>query len=295
MRCPRREPSIRIRGHSGCQIDVVAAEGRSWIEKSALTPESASRLRRQIQKQREARRSNRLSSVRVPEVHSERSLPEGGYCVRMEYLDLLDCLEFYSTASLDDVEGIADHLIAYLDANLAACSLKPVEATILLDKLDSIEHELAHGPQLGSYQPLLASVRARVAGLHGLSLPIGPTHGDLTLSNLMVASDLSCIGLFDFLDSYLESPLVDIAKVRQDTQFGWSSLMSDAPLDRVRFKQIMRHTDAIIVRHFEKHEWFSRGIDLIQAVNLLRISPYAKSDVTHRFVIDALRELGFGS
>ena len=53
--------------------------------------------------------------------------------------------------------------------------------------------------------------------------------------------------------------------------------------------------NAIIVKHFEKHEWFCRGIDLIQAVNLLRISPYAKSEATHRFVIDALRELGFDS
>jgi hypothetical protein len=138
-------------------------------------------------------------------------------------------------------------------------------------------------------------VRARVADLRGLRLPVGPTHGDLTLSNVMVASDLSCIGLFDFLDSYLDSPLVDIAKVRQDTQFGWSSLMSEAPLDQVRFKQIMRHTDGIIVDHFAKHDWFSRGIDVIQAINLLRISPYAKSPATHEFVIEALRELGFAS
>jgi hypothetical protein len=71
--------------------------------------------------------------------------------------------------------------------------------------------------------------------------------------------------------------------------------MCEAPLDRVRFKQIMRHTDAIIVEHFSKHEWFCRGIDLIQAVNLLRISPYAQSDATHGFVINALRELGFDS
>ena len=295
MRCPRREASIRIRGHSGCHIDVVAAEGTSWIQKSALTPEIAARLRRQTHKQREARRSNRLGSVRIPEIHSERSLPGGGYSVRMEYLYLLDCLEFYSTASRDQVDGVANHLIAYLDTNLASSSMKPVEATVLLDKLDSIEKQLALASQIASYQPLLASVRARVADLRGLALPIGPTHGDLTLSNVMVASDLSCIGLFDFLDSYLESPLVDIAKVRQDTQFGWSSLMCEAPLDRVRFKQIMRHTDAIIVEHFSKHEWFCRGIDLIQAVNLLRISPYAQSDATHDFVIDALRELGFDS
>jgi hypothetical protein len=293
MKCPRREPSIRIRGHSGCKIEVVMAEGRSWIEKSALTPDTAARLRRQTLKQRQARRSNQLATVRVPEVRSERSLPGGGYSVRMEYLDLLDCLEFYSTASLDDVEGVANRLIGYLDANLAGSSLKPVEATILLDKIDSIEEQLALASRLTSYRSLLESVRRRAADLGGLSLPVGPTHGDLTLSNVMVASDLSCIGLFDFLDSYLESPLVDIAKVRQDTQFGWSSLMSEAPLDRVRFKQIMRHTDAIIVEHFERYEWFSRGIDLIQAVNLLRISPYARSEATHDFVIDALQQLGF--
>jgi hypothetical protein len=294
MNARSRAHSVKIKGHSGCLVDVVSADGKSWVDKSA-PPEYADRLRVQIQMQRDARRANRLDCVRIPAIHSEDDTADGGLLVRMEYLSFLDCLEFYSTASLDEVDGIAAHLIAYLEANLADCSLKPVEANVLLDKIESIDRQLSFTPCADAYRGLFGPVRRRISEIRGLSLPIGRTHGDLTLSNIMVASDLNCIGLFDFLDGYLESPLVDIAKVRQDTQFGWSSLMSETPVDQARFKQIMRHTDALIVEHFSKHEWFCRGIDLIQAVNLLRISPYAQSDATHGFVIDALHELGFDS
>lgn len=288
-----RSREIQIKGHSGCLVEVVSTPDASWVDKAAPTPEYAERLRRQIRKQRDARSANRLSSVRIPEILSERDTADGGYSVRMEYLSLLNCLEFYSTASLDAIEGVARHLIAFVEANLAECSIKPVEATLLLDKLDEIKAHRGLSRNGEAYGSLFASVRKRIGELRGFALPIGPTHGDLTLSNVMVASDLSHIGLFDFLDSYLESPLVDIAKVRQDTQFGWSSLMSQGPVDRVRFGQIMRHTDAIIVDHFRNYEWFCRGIDVIQAVNLLRIAPYAKSESVHRFIISALCTLGF--
>lgn len=292
MKARSRAPSVKIKGHSGCLVSVVSANGKSWVDKSA-PPEYADRLRVQIQMQRDARRANRLDSVRIPAIHSEHDTADGGLTVRMEYLGLLDCLEFYSTASLDEVDGIAAHLIAYLEANLADCSLKPVEANILLDKIESIERQLSFTPCADAYRGLFGPVRSRIREIRGLSLPIGQTHGDLTLSNVMVASDLGCIGLFDFLDGYLESPLVDIAKVRQDTQFGWSSLMSETPVDQARFKQIMRHTDAIIVNRFREYEWFRKGIDIIQTVNLLRIAPYARTESVHRFIIDAVRSLGF--
>ena len=283
--------SINIKGHSGCLVKVVSADGEWWVEKSALTAEYAGRLRRQIRKQREARRANRLASVIIPEIHSEQELPGGGYAVRMEYLQLRDCGEFYSTASIRGVERVAVLLLDYLEANLVQCALRPVDAAILLHKLDSIEAKLVASGRGTLYRSLLEQVREHAGKIHGLPLPMGPNHGDLTLSNVMMAGDLSCIGLFDFLDSYLESPLVDIAKVRQDTQFGWSSLMAEDPLDRVRFMQIMRHTDAIIVRHFGAHNWFRCGIDLVQAVNLLRIAPYARTESVHRFILDAITSL----
>jgi len=292
MSAPLQSHPVKIKGHSGCLVRVVSEDTRLWVDKCASSPEYAERLRLQIQKQKQAKSANQLSSIRIPEIGSEHHTADGGYRARMEYLPFLDCLDFYSTASIDGVVALAGHLIAYLESNLAECSIKPVEATLFLNKLESIEDQLVCSPHIAPYRRLIEAARRRLGEVHGLSLPVGPTHGDLTLSNVMVASDLSSIGIFDFLDSYLESPLVDIAKVRQDTQFGWSSLMSEKPVDSVRLKQIMRHTDEIIVKHFRGCEWFCRGVDLIQAINLLRIAPYARTEAVHRFVIDAVGSLG---
>jgi hypothetical protein len=291
MSAPLRAPSIRIKGHSGCLVSVVSEGASLWVDKSTSSPEYAGRLRLQIHKMKQARNANALNSIRIPGVASEHDTADGGYRARMEYLPFLDCLDFYSTASIDAVEALADHLIAYLESNLAECSFKPVTANFFLRKLESIEDQLTFSPHAATYGGLFEVIRRSLREIHGLSLPIGPNHGDLTLSNVMVASDASRVGLFDFLDSYLESPLVDIAKLRQDTQFGWSILISEKPADKVRLEQIMRHTDKIIVNHFRDYEWFCLGGDIIQAINLLRIAPYAKTEAVHRFVIDAVGSL----
>lgn len=291
MSAPLRAPSIRIKGHSGCLVSVVSEGASLWVDKSTSSPEYAGRLRLQIHKMKQARNANALNSIRIPGVASEHDTADGGYRARMEYLPFLDCLDFYSTASIDGVEALAGHLIAYLESNLAECSFKPVTANFFLRKLESIEDQLAFSPHAATYGGLFDVIRRSLREIHGLSLPIGPNHGDLTLSNVMVASDASRVGLFDFLDSYLESPLVDIAKLRQDTHFGWSSLISEKPADRVRLEQIMRHTDKMIVNHFRDYEWFRLGGDIIQAINLLRIAPYAKTEAVHRFVIDAVGSL----
>jgi hypothetical protein len=291
MSAPLRTPSIRIKGHSGCLVRVASEGARLWVDKSTSSPEYAERLRLQIQKMKQARNANELSAIRIPRIASEHDTADGGYRARMEYLPFLDCLDFYSTASIDGVEALAGHLIAYLESNLAECSLKPVTADVFLHKLESIEGRLVFSPHFAAYGRLFGVLRRSLREVQGLSLPIGPNHGDLTLSNVMVASDVSRVGLFDFLDGYLESPLVDIAKLRQDTQFGWSSLISEKPVDRIRLEQIMRHTDKIIVNHFREYEWFRRGNDIIQAVNLLRIAPYARTEAVHRFVIDAVTSL----
>ena len=55
-----------------------------------------------------------------------------------------------------------------------------------------------------------------------ISIPIGFCHGDLTFSNIMFALDDNQVGLIDFLDSFIETPLIDLVKLRQDTHFHWT-------------------------------------------------------------------------
>ena len=77
------------------------------------------------------------------------------------------------------------------------------------------------------------SFALQVAKSHmDITVSVGFCHGDLTFSNLLVNAKSRRIALFDFLDSFVESPLQDLAKLRQDTAYFWLC-ESDGPTSLV--------------------------------------------------------------
>lgn len=282
-------------GFSGCDVRLGRWGEGLCVEKRAGAPYAA-RLERQIARQARARQTNALSFVRIPEIYGTQWTRGGGFAVRMEYLLFHDCLRAFETASRSQIDHMARLLISYVEANIAASPLRAVPPACFRDKLEQIEAALARIGQEAVYRDLIRSVRARLP-TRQIKLPIGRAHGDLTLSNVMVASDGSEIGLLDFLDGYLESPIIDIAKLRQDTCFHWSLQIAEGPVDRARMVPVLRYMDSLLLAYFGRYEWVRRHLDLIQAINLLRIAPYvgtsqgARSGRVREFLLRAIGSL----
>lgn len=272
---PRHRGALPPLGFSGCDVRLGRWGEGLCVEKHAVAPYGA-RLERQVMRQARARWANNLPFVRIPAVYDTQWTGDGGFTARMEYLLFLDCLRSFATASRPQIDRMAQFLIGYVEANIAASPLREVPPARFCDKLDQIEAALARTGQESVYRASLRSVRARLPA-RALVLPVGRAHGDLTLSNVMVASDGSEIGLLDFLDGYLDSPLVDIAKLRQDTCFHWSLKIAERPVDRARIVPVLRYIDRVLLAHFGRYGWVRSHLDLIQAINLLRIAPYASA------------------
>lgn len=284
-------------GYSGCSLRVAKFGTQVCVEKRA-TGLNAARLQNQMQKQEHARRHNQLGFIRIPELYEQCWCDDGAYLVRMEYLSFSNCLGFFATASRPELDQTMALLVAYINANLADSPLQLLPTTHFTAKLDAIESALAAQGQLGRYRASLQRVRQRLQA--PLLLPVGHAHGDLTLSNLMVAFDASQIALIDFLDGYLESPLLDIAKLRQDTRFHWSLCLSGASFERARLEPVLAYMDRFLLTHFRHHDWMHQ-LDLIEAINLLRIVPYVSAEAAasqrsqrvHNLLTHALATLGF--
>ena len=107
-----------------------------------------------------------------------------------------------------------------------------------------------------------------------LRIPIGVCHGDLTFSNILFCGQQYC--LIDFLDSFIETPLQDIVKLRQDSQYLWSCLMYQNPYDALRLKLISQYIDERLDKHFSQYDWYKENYEVMQLMNMLRILPYAK-------------------
>lgn len=285
----RPTPKILIHGNSGCRVRPVQRNGKVVLRKSALEASYSARLRVQIEKQRARARDNRLSFVRIPRIVAE-SETDGLFSADMEYVYFHNSIDFFSTASRDAIDAVAAMLFEFLDAEEAESTLQLVPAAILLDKLDSVERALTVGAA-AMFRGSLDGVRRALAVHPSIVIPVGPCHGDLTFSNIMIANDAGAVALIDFLDSFIESPLIDIAKLRQDTRFNWTLLMSEQLEDKTRFKQVMEYLDRRINEKYSSKAWYRESIDLILAVNMLRIAPYAKTPTVQHFIVNCINSL----
>lgn len=122
-----------------------------------------------------------------------------------------------------------------------------------------------------------------------INIPIGMCHGDFTYSNILLKSH--DFYLFDFLDSFVESPLLDIVKIRQDTQYQWIFLMNDEKYDFNKIKITFSFFDNFIDRSFQTHSWYKKHYALFQIMNFLRILQYTTNEKTTTFVLQILDEL----
>ena len=85
--------------------------------------------------------------------------------------------------------------------------------------------------------------------------------------------------LIDFLDSFIESPLLDIVKIRQDTAYLWSTLMYHKPFDQVRLNIVSKRIDLALNDYFtSKYDWYRKYYMPLQLMNFLRILQYAHDE-----------------
>lgn len=110
---------------------------------------------------------------------------------------------------------------------------------------------------------------------HPLMLPPGECHGDMTLGNMVF--DKRKVWLLDFLPSYIDSPVMDIVKLRQDTNHLWSFLKAG-----VECIGTARHRMVCLDHMLEKilRQW---GVDsatyqILDAINIMRLMPYIAYD-----------------
>ena len=75
----------------------------------------------------------------------------------------------------------------------------------------------------------------------------------------------------DYLDSFIETPIQDIVKLRQDTKYIWSTMMYKKKYDIVRLNMIFKYIDDKINDHFSNNEFYYRNYDRLQLMNILRI------------------------
>ncbi len=269
---------LDIQGHSGCDIVIVHEDNDLFIHKSTHDPGYVPRLVNQANKQIAASKIE-YQNIRVPKVFDvEKS--DSSATIKMEYIYSRNYIEHFEQAGFEQIKYLIGAIKYFIDLEINNSQMQTVPSRILTDKMADVARKVEKNNHLkddAEAQDLVRQSSEVMNSVGDMVMPVGMCHGDLTFSNILFNGNNYY--LIDFLDSFIESPLLDIVKIRQDTAYLWSTLMYNKPFDKVRLSIISEKIDTAIDEYFTgKYQWYKEYYMPLQLMNFLRILQYGHDD-----------------
>jgi len=276
-----RDESIRSlsRGLSGCKL-TISSDGRR-VTKISSGEKYNERLIKQIRKQLEFGGMS-LPDIETPLIFRTGKNEEGLEYFTMEYVTGKDYLDFLNYSSPIEIQEFCDSIVFYIESiRLTESDSKHQNFSDHCNqKLRSIKKDV---PDLDFFNFLESKIKI----LEDSKIPHSFCHGDLTLSNILFGKKK--IFLLDFLDSYIESWIIDLVKLKQDLFYFWSLSRGNNDSNLRCFQTSLK----IWVYIEKKYPQIvsSDEFKILEALNFLRIYPYAKEDNDRLLIEKILKKL----
>jgi aminoglycoside phosphotransferase (APT) family kinase protein len=284
---------IKLEGRSGCPIIIVEEGGKVYVNKESSNISYNDRLNKQAFKQVSFKHfCSEGMSLCAPEVYNIGVARNGMAFFDMEYARGEKFSDYFPSLSLSQLDSIVNIFIDYFNYAIENSTL--MEVTIELTNFKTEEIQKKVMPMEHYSDELKRSLFYYLYNKKpNVLLPQGFCHGDFTFSNMLFKEN-GQIYIFDFLDSFIESPLIDLIKLRQDTKFLWSILI-DEKLEGhkiIKVLQILKYMDSRLVSFLDElsadiGHWHT----YLEIFNLARIMPYAQKQTDIQFLNKNLTQL----
>ncbi len=273
---------LRTCSHSRESVALTYRHDKLCVEKTSCG--DGERFLRNIRKQK-AFRPLALSGLPVsaaPILEDVRTADHVG--IVMPYIHGLNGADFALLGNRETAHDVARALSALLNDTMARATMEEVPASVFHDKMDQVLDSTTEPALRGALELLRLRLRTCLPSHTSVTIPLSDCHGDLTLSNVILSQSAGLV-LVDFLDSFVESPLQDLAKLAQDMEFGWSFRFLDNNL-RIKARVFCRLAYPGYARFL--HSLFPVQASVLRMLCLARIAPYVKDDTTLRWLDQAL-------
>ncbi len=266
-----------VKGHSGFSIDIVREGTNLYVYKRCSDANKAERLMRQAAKQEQATGFH-YSGFQTPHIIATEHNAKGA-SIKMDYIYSRNFMEYFESAGFEQIDYFIQTLIRFIEEELAHSPIQVIPADIVNSKFMSVKKTIAANTHIrkdNALASIMEKAERLLTGITEWRLPVGICHGDLTFSNILFTANTYY--LIDFLDSFIESPLMDIVKLRQDSAHIWSAKLYTKPYDPIRLGIISRKIDTELDTYFQQYNWYNAYYLPLQVLNLLRVLQYAKED-----------------
>lgn len=262
----------KLSGLSGCEILLCDDQHRLFVRKISKTIEYNKRLEQQCAKQMLF--SSR--SATTPTVF-QKGFADDLFYFDMEYIKGESFARTVLDIPVDSVQGLTLDIVKALD-------IRRDKSATADDIFKAKIHNL-YFCQIIQKSSMRCRAINYLANCDFSDVYKSQGHGDLTFENILIRRNR--LVFIDFLDSFYDSWMLDVAKLLQDIELGWS-YRRQYPLNfNLNLKLILM-----------KRALFS-GIDNITnkeritiyrllLLNIMRIYPYAKDANTIQFLDNAV-------
>ncbi len=282
-------PKLKLEGRSGCKLEVLNREGVFYVKKISKEQQYNTRLLLQAEKQQQYFRESTSSEFKTPRVLQRSCETMTLTWFEMPYLHGQKYSEFFERASVPEIKNLAAKFNQYFSDAFEKSETTKIDQSIFLIKLQTIENLLLARADIN--HNLVQTVYRYLGRIPGPEIPVRSCHGDFTFSNMLFCDD--GIYLVDFLDSFVESPLIDLVKFRQDTFFYWSLLIENQlPESRsAKVIQIFNYLDGQVFENLAHNKFVKQWYSYLQVFNLLRILPYVNQAKEIEFVQKSIQRI----
>ena len=196
-------------------------------------------------------------------------------------------------AMMSVLSTVLSRLNAFIDSEIENSKMTPINKNVVINKYNDVCDKVAKNDFISKDTDIKIILEKSSIVFNELdeeiNIPVGQCHGDLTFSNILFNGNNYY--LIDFLDSFLESPLLDLVKIRQDSNYGWSQLMYGHDFDSVRMRIISDKIDKEIDIYYSNYDWYNKYYSTFQLMNFLRVIQYAKEERTVAFLKNVLNSI----
>ncbi|KWT82521.1 phosphotransferase [Candidatus Magnetominusculus xianensis] len=282
--------NIKIKGNSGCCVEVIWLNGKYAARKTISDNDYIPRLRKQKEKQELFYQRNTFDYLIIPKVLGEyHDGSTYGFC--MDYYNCNDYITHLQLSSKREIDLTLSRIISFIENSISSSTIASVKKEFFLNKYENIRRNIMLNPLLpeidnefiGRLDKAVLSIRENI------ELPLGPCHGDLTFSNMLFSGE--SLVLIDFLDNFIETPLQDIVKIRQDACYNWSLNLFQSDYDRTKILIIMKYIDDAVHAYFMRYKFYAEHYSLLQFFNFLRIIPYSKTPLITQYLKDTMLKI----
>lgn len=263
---------LKLDGNSSEKISIIHENNKIIVRKTCTAESNRDRLKSQIEKQNSFVSFKNIKSIKYNEYTNDSSEFD------IDYNSGFDFSEYFELGGIQNVKYTIDCIIQFIIFNLENSKIEDSTDTVI-HKYNSVKSNIIRlfGNDYIDFL-LLDNMFNSNERIH---LPIGYCHGDLTLSNMIFSkNNIGGIYLIDFLESYINSPLMDIIKLRQDTYFKWSyNFLRNKNIDLTKINIIFKYFDSIINKTFSIYPEYTTNYKKLQTLNLLRLIPYSNKQL----------------